>query len=1299
MPLIKRSSHNNTHSNIVDDSIKEISAWRRDSSKLFRLIILYFLSFGIFFIIVRIWKKLYISLACKPCSAKDAEYFVITDDEKSTDIVYAVYENFFFINSNLKDMSSSRANKMELSQSPYVGAEIKNPSEQTLVIYFRYNKYLYLESENCFTPLIFDLTKYSNYEVHKVFGIKGKFKNNKTLSKEESLSGIGIKNIKDYNYLLNKYGENLIAMRHKSFIIIFLEQLFSPFYIYQIYAIFVWTFICYTSFAYIVLLCTIIILLVNSRLNHLNYKKILNFNHSVPAYVQREFQVKSEISRKEVFMPRRTTLIKERSILETASALHDSRFIVPGDILELNNEDIIPCDCLILDGFCTVNESDLTGESTLVLKHPLNRDTREFDYENNYKSFLYHGTLIKRCESDSDSPDRSGIIVMALNTGYNTNRGNLIQNLLFPKPTNFKFYKDIQIYFVWMCVIYILVIIGMILISKGKTIATDISSLEFCNFQIRNQIFWKIFDNITVVFPPTLPICLTFASFYFHWNLSKKKISCIDDRRMIASGKTSTILLDKTGTLTEEGLEIYGFQTVRFVNRVEEFADNKNEIKKSFSSQDERYLDFEQIEPDMKMMNQVLKRFWKQFCKDHETYIDQYYQTNSQHSMIFFTECLATCHSIDKLRQETLGNTIDKKIFEKLDWVMEKYDPVDQDEFGDDREIQYIFKPKNAYKITENFIFGQRRAPFFKLFNNEGKKDNKYQLIVIKRFEFSSKFQSMSVIVKNFLDESYRFYIKGAPEKIVQACMDETVPKNFEEIHISYTKEGFRVLACATKVLPSRNDYHTEKDRRKFENELCFLGMIIFKNKLKRDTKHVISNLKNSNCNLVMATGDNPFTSISVARECDLIEINKKHIFLIDIEKEKDEEVERLKIFALTKEEFEDGGEDDNFNKPLQNIRRSTHSKVEKKSKEVHRSLNLGNNISSISRGMDNTDRKFINKSSNYAIENSQSNKDKKNDYKNELVLKVKEIIKKDAILCVSGKAFGFMLAMFKNETNFYNSFPDMKIEDGLPNTLLREKMFKNLPKDDYSKYHKHIYAGLLFLVYEKGRIFYRMSPKDKVDLVNFYKEDQVSIIAMCGDGANDCGALLSSDVGITVNQENNGNSVTSHFYSTDESISCIEHILKNGRACFENSVVIFKYMILNGIIQINSVMILYYLDLEFQHQQYLFIDCFISLISVVIASKTGPNYKLKNESPPKSLINKQFFASVIGQSIFQIASQTSFFLFFIQYRTNVYEKSIRTSVSISIILVHFYFFSFSIYISSCSFQFDFKTQKRLLCK
>ena len=124
----------------------------------------------------------------------------------------------------------------------------------------------------------------------------------------------------------------------------------------------------------------------------------------------------------------------------------------------------------------------------------------------------------------------------------------------------------------------------------------------------------------------------------------------------------------------------------------------------------------------------------------------------------------------------------------------------------------------------------------------------------------------------NNLDSSYRFYIKGSPEKIVQLCQKPSIPSNFDETLLQHTKSGFRVLACATKILNIQNENELRvDDRNNYENELTFLGFIIFRNKLKKDTKTVIENLNLSSCNVVIATGDNPFTSISVAKECELI--------------------------------------------------------------------------------------------------------------------------------------------------------------------------------------------------------------------------------------------------------------------------------------------------------------------------------------------------------------------------------------------------------------------------------------------
>ena len=59
----------------------------------------------------------------------------------------------------------------------------------------------------------------------------------------------------------------------------------------------------------------------------------------------------------------------------------------------------------------------------------------------------------------------------------------------------------------------------------------------------------------------------------------------------------------------------------------------------------------------------------------------------------------------------------------------------------------------------------------------------------------------MSVIVKNFLDMSFRSYVKGSPERIKDLCTKRSIPKNYDEILQIYTECGYRVLGLATKNL------------------------------------------------------------------------------------------------------------------------------------------------------------------------------------------------------------------------------------------------------------------------------------------------------------------------------------------------------------------------------------------------------------------------------------------------------------------------------------------------------------------
>lgn len=54
------------------------------------------------------------------------------------------------------------------------------------------------------------------------------------------------------------------------------------------------------------------------------------------------------------------------------------------------------------------------------------------------------------------------------------------------------------------------------------------------------------------------------------------------------------------------------------------------------------------------------------------------------------------------------------------------------------------------------------------------------EIHIVKRFEFSSKLQRMSVIVKH--GPQFKVHTKGSPEKLRSLCLIESIPKNFHKI-------------------------------------------------------------------------------------------------------------------------------------------------------------------------------------------------------------------------------------------------------------------------------------------------------------------------------------------------------------------------------------------------------------------------------------------------------------------------------------------------------------------------------------
>lgn len=157
-------------------------------------------------------------------------------------------------------------------------------------------------------------------------------------------------------------------------------------------------------------------------------------------------------------------------------------------------------------------------------------------------------------------------------------------------------------------------------------------------------------------------------------------------------------------------------------------------------------------------------------------------------------------------------------------------------------------------------------------------------LAIVKRFDFESKLQRMSVVVKSIKDQQYYSYVKGSPEMIKQLSLEGSLPLDYDKVLNEYTMQGFRMIAFAYKKMPSLNYLKVQKmERPTAESDLTFLGFLITENKLKAATNPTITILNQANVRTIMATGDNILTAISVARHCNILK-EEQTVFYGDIE-------------------------------------------------------------------------------------------------------------------------------------------------------------------------------------------------------------------------------------------------------------------------------------------------------------------------------------------------------------------------------------------------------------------------------
>lgn len=209
--------------------------------------------------------------------------------------------------------------------------------------------------------------------------------------------------------------------------------------------------------------------------------------------------------------------------------------LVPGDMLLLEMGEVVPADGRVIQHEnLAVKESALTGESTQVDKHnqPLSEQTPMIDRTN----MVFNGTLVSR--------GFGKVLVTA--TGEDTELGQISRLTKAASASVTPLEKKLNSLsrkLIWVTFGLMLLILGAGLV-QGKDLI----------LMVKTAIALAV-----AAIPEGLPIVATIALARGMLRLSKQKVIIKNLQAVQTLGEVSTICTDKTGTLTENSMEVKEF--------------------------------------------------------------------------------------------------------------------------------------------------------------------------------------------------------------------------------------------------------------------------------------------------------------------------------------------------------------------------------------------------------------------------------------------------------------------------------------------------------------------------------------------------------------------------------------------------------------------------------------------------------------------------------------------------------------------------------------------------------------------
>ncbi|EYB93575.1 hypothetical protein Y032_0180g767 [Ancylostoma ceylanicum] len=421
---------------------------------------------------------------------------------------------------------------------------------------------------------------------------------------------------------LATYGLNSIEINLRPVPMLLFMEVISPFYIFQIFSVTVWyndEYCYYASVIVIMSVCSIIMDVLQTRGQE---KRLRAMVHS-----------SSEVE-----------VIRNGGSVVRIS----SEQLVPGDILLIPPHGcLLQCDAVLMNGTVIVNESMLTGESVPVTKVALVEDIHESNFciEKHSKHVLFCGTQVLQTRYYRGQKVKA----VVLRTGFSTMKGQLVRSIMYPKPVDFRFTKDLFKF------------VGFLGCISGCGFVYTIIIMVLRGSSLRRVIV-RALDIITITVPPALPAAMSVGIINAQLRLKNKEIYCISPSTINTCGAINVVCFDKTGTLTEDGLDFHVLRGVEEANGSD---------RPTFTTECNRMIR-EELPQQGELVNAI-----------------------------------ATCHSLTRINGILHGDPLDLILFQQTGWVLEEAgaDESDHDEteMFDLVQPTVIKPPQNSNKMDEEY--------------------------------------------------------------------------------------------------------------------------------------------------------------------------------------------------------------------------------------------------------------------------------------------------------------------------------------------------------------------------------------------------------------------------------------------------------------------------------------------------------------------------------------------------------------------------------------------------------------------